>query len=58
MKRKAVYLNGIHIGSAETWHEVAELVGEALDRHITMREVVRHGSEGPEGFYVEMSRRS
>jgi hypothetical protein len=54
MTRKAVYLNRTRIGSASTWHEVAELVGERLDRHMTMREIVRHGSEGPGGFYIEM----
>ena len=55
MKLKAVYLNGKPIGSAGTWHEVAELVGRVLRRHVGMREIFRHGSEGPDGFYVRMA---
>jgi hypothetical protein len=34
--------------------EVAELVGEALGRHVTAREIIRCASEGPDGFYVRM----
>jgi len=55
MTRKAVYLNGKPIGSASTWHEVAELVGRVLRRHVSMREIFRHGSEGPGGFYIRMA---
>jgi hypothetical protein len=54
MKPKAVYLNGKLVGTAGTWHEVATLVGKVLGRYLSMREIFRHGSEGPEGFYVEM----
>jgi hypothetical protein len=54
MKSKAVYLNSARVGAARTWREVAELAGDVLDQHITTREIVRHGSEGPDGFYVEM----
>jgi hypothetical protein len=54
MKLKAVYFNEARVGSARTWHEVAVLVGEILDRHITMREILRYGSEGPAAFYVAM----
>ena len=54
MKQKTVYLNGTPIGSARTWQEVAELVTGVLHRDITMRDVVRRGSEGPDGFYVQM----
>jgi hypothetical protein len=54
MTRKAVFLNGKSIGSASTWHEVADLVGSVLRRRVSMREIFRHGSEGPDGFYVRM----
>jgi hypothetical protein len=56
MRLKAVYLNGVRIGSAKTWHEAAKLVGEFLGRNIPVPEVVRDGSEGPDGFYVELPR--
>ena len=52
--RKALYLNDIPIGSASTWHEVAELLSKRLRRIITAREAQRYGSEGPDGFYVRM----
>jgi hypothetical protein len=54
MKLKAVYLNGTPIGSAGTWHEVAELVGRILRRQVSMREIFRPGSEGSDGFYIRM----
>ena len=54
MERRPLYLNGRRIGSATTWHEVAELVGEVLDRHITAEEITPHASEGPDGFFIEM----
>jgi len=54
MKRKTVYLNDTPIGSARTWHEVAEVVGKFLGRYVAMREIIRYGSEGPDGFYIQM----
>jgi hypothetical protein len=35
MKRKMLYLNGVPIGSASTWREVAELLTELLRCTIT-----------------------
>lgn len=52
--RKVLYLNDVRIGSARTWHEVAELLTKQLRRTITAREAQRNGSEGPDGFYVRM----
>jgi hypothetical protein len=56
MKRKDVHLNGKLVGTASTWHEVATLVGKVLGRRVGLREILAHGSEGPDGFYVEMRR--
>jgi hypothetical protein len=56
MKRRVVYLNGTPVGSAETWHDVAVLIGRLLGRNVTLREILQHGSEGPDGFYVAMER--
>jgi hypothetical protein len=52
MRRKTVYLNGVPVGSAATWHEVAALLTELLRRPIGPREAQKMGSEGPDGFYV------
>jgi len=54
MKRKAVYLNGELIGFASTWYEVAAVVGKNLGRDIGIRKIFSCGSEGPDGFYIEM----
>ena len=54
MKRKAVYLNGKPIGFARTWYEVAALVGTSLGRDVGIRKIFSCGSEGPDGFYIEM----
>jgi hypothetical protein len=56
MRRKTLYLNDVAVGSASTWHEVAELLTKLFRRVITSREAQRHGSEGPDGFYVTMPR--
>jgi hypothetical protein len=50
--RKAVYLGGKRVGLAKTWQEVGDLVGEALARRVTMPELFRNSSEGPDGFYI------
>jgi hypothetical protein len=52
MRRKTVYLNGVPVGSAATWHEVAALLTKLLQRPISSREAQKMGSEGPDGFYV------
>jgi hypothetical protein len=52
MRRKPLYLNGVPVGSAATWHEVAALLTKLLQRPITSREAQKMGSEGPDGFYV------
>jgi len=54
MKRKTVHLNGVGVGSASTWHEVAMLVSKLLHRIITVREALENGSEGPDGFFITM----
>jgi hypothetical protein len=52
MRRKTVYVNGVPVGSAPTWHEVAALLTKLLQRSISSREAQKMGSEGPDGFYV------
>jgi hypothetical protein len=56
MRRKPLYLNDVTIGSASTWREVAEVLTKLFRRVVTSREAQRHGSEGPDGFYVTMRR--
>jgi hypothetical protein len=56
MRRKTLYLNDVAIATASTWQEVAEILTRLLRRVITFREAQRHGSEGPDGFYVTMPR--
>jgi hypothetical protein len=52
MRRKTVYVNGVPVGSASTWHEVAALLTKLLQRPMSSREAQKMGSEGPDGFYV------
>ena len=54
MKRKIVYLNGVAVGAASTWHEVTALIASLLGRHVSLREIFKHGSEGPDGFFIRM----
>ena len=54
MKTKRVYLNGKEIGSAGTWHEAAALVTKFLQRTVSAREALDRGSEGPDGFHIEI----
>jgi hypothetical protein len=56
MRRKTIYFNDVAIGSASTWHEVAEILTKLLRRVVTSREAQRNGNEGPDGFYVTMPR--
>jgi len=51
---KSVVLNDALIGEARTWIEVAQLVSAALKRAVTHREALKHGSEGRDGFYVNL----
>jgi hypothetical protein len=53
---KMVHLEETPIGSARTWHEVAQLLSAALKRSITAREAQDNGSEGRDGFYITMRR--
>jgi hypothetical protein len=56
MKRKNVYLNGVLVGSARTWHEVAILLARLLRRPVSAREAQDNASEGPDGFYATLQR--
>lgn len=49
---KPVYLNGVRIGDAATWFDVAELIAKATGQHFTGKGIQRYASEGPRGFYV------
>ncbi|HEV2546772.1 MAG TPA: hypothetical protein VGU20_05505 [Stellaceae bacterium] len=51
---KMVVLNDTPIGEARTWIEVAQLVSAALKRMVTPREALGHGSEGRDGFHVNL----
>jgi len=53
---KTVHLDETPIGSARTWHEVAQLLSAAMKRSITAREAQDNGSEGRDGFYISMRR--
>jgi hypothetical protein len=56
MKHKTVYLNGVAVGSAQTWHEVAALL-YTLRLYLSAREAQNRGSEGPDGFFVTVHTR-
>ena len=47
MRPKTLYLNGVAVGSAATWHEVAAFLTKLLRRVVTAREAQDKGSEGP-----------
>jgi hypothetical protein len=49
---KPVYLNGVRIGDAATWFDVAELTANVTVQHFTGKGIQRYASEGPRGFYV------
>jgi hypothetical protein len=51
-KTKTIYINGIAVGSASTWEEVAAFLTRRLRRPVTPREAQKMGSEGPDGFYI------
>jgi hypothetical protein len=54
LRMKIVVLNDAPIGKARTWIEVAYIVSAALKRTVTPREALDHGSEGRDGFYVNL----
>jgi hypothetical protein len=58
MRRKTVYLNGVPVGWASTWYDVAALLTERLRRPIGPRDAQKMGSEGPDGFYVRAEGRT
>jgi hypothetical protein len=51
-KTKTIYINGVPVGSATTWEEVAAFLTKRLRRSISPREAQKMGSEGPDGFYL------
>jgi hypothetical protein len=54
LKPKTLDLNGVAIGPATTWHEVAELLSKSLGRSFSPSAAKNKGSEGPAGFYIEL----
>ena len=56
MRLKALYLNNEFIGSVPTWSEAAQALSVVLQREVSGSEVMRRGSEGPDGFYVNLAR--
>ena len=55
-KTKKIYINGVPVGSATTWEEVAAFLTKWLRRSIGPREAQKMGSEGPDGFYITIVR--
>jgi hypothetical protein len=55
VEQKTLYLNDVAVGSASTWHEVAEILSKRLGRQITAREAQNSGSESRTGFYVTLA---
>ncbi len=55
MSPKPVYLNGLQIGNAATWFDVAEIVAAVAGVTFTAKAVQHHASEGPQGFYVKLN---
>jgi hypothetical protein len=55
-KNKTVYLNHVAIGSAANWGDVSLVLSAALDRDVRAPEAMKRGIEGPDFFYITMSR--
>jgi len=55
LRIKVVVLNDVPIGEARTWIEVAQLVSTVLKRVVTPREAQNNGSEGSDGFYINLA---
>jgi hypothetical protein len=55
-RQKTLYLNGVAIGSAATWEEVAALLSNLLGRSLDAREAQNNGSESVGGFHIELKR--
>jgi hypothetical protein len=53
---KLVYLNDVPVGQAAAWYEVAEIISRLIGNTFTAKEIQRHASEGPRGFYVTLQR--
>jgi hypothetical protein len=56
VRRKPVYLDGVAIGSACTWYDVAAILTGALGRMVAVRSAQDQTSEGPDGFYATAPR--
>jgi len=54
VRRKAVYLNDVAVGSAATWQDVAALVNGAVGVSLAVKDIQNCGNEGPAGFYVTL----
>jgi hypothetical protein len=54
LRIKVVILNDVPIGEARTWIEAAHLLSTVLKHAVTPREAQDNGSEGPDGFYVNL----
>jgi hypothetical protein len=52
---KPVHLNGIPIGDAVTWSDVAVTLMRLLDKDFDPILLQQHGSEGPDGFFLSAS---
>jgi len=49
---KPVHLNGIPIGDAVTWGDVAITLTQLLGRDFDPVRLQQHGGEGPDGFFL------
>lgn len=56
MRPKPLYLNNEFVGSVASWGSAAMLLSAVLRREISDAEAMRRGSEGPDGFYVNLAR--
>ena len=52
---KPIYLNGVQIGNAATWFDVAETIAAVAGINFTAKAWQNHASEGPQGFYVTLN---
>ena len=54
LSSKLVYLNGMPIGRAATWFDVAVIVNSATGLSYSAKTMQERASEGPRGFYVTL----
>ena len=52
---KPVCLNGVPIGDAVTWGDVAHTLTRLLGKDFDGVLLQQHGSEGPDGFFLSAS---